>query len=371
MGKQRVLSSKFNMSLGYIPVLISILLCEYIIQDNAIYIGTAIGWLACIYTLRHKGPHIPYIILYSITGMLSLLAITAFFSDTYCPETMFPFALEISTFIPILALFLNRNRLSRCSVRFRQCNKQSFEQGVEAAVVSARVLLIIGFLHLFIIAFVLLFGYPMNDTIRHVLFRIMPPCVFILSIVFNQFGIYYFNKVMRHTLFVPIVTPTGDVVGKVIASDAISRKSRYLHPVIRITVVSHGMLFLLPRPPYSLFEKGKTDILMEGYLIYGETLEQGARRILQKALPAASLQHLHFNTVYHFENESANRLIYLFTLNLENDSILCNPTFEGGKLWTLQQIEQNLQQNFFSSCFEHEFEQLKATIYTAEIYKES
>lgn len=45
MGKQKVLSSKFNMSLGYIPVIISIILCEFIIQDIAIYIGTGVGLL--------------------------------------------------------------------------------------------------------------------------------------------------------------------------------------------------------------------------------------------------------------------------------------------------------------------------------------
>lgn len=47
------------------------------------------------------------------------------------------------------------------------------------------------------------------------------------------------------------------------------------------------MLFLLPRPQCSILEKGKTDILMENYLLYGETLEQGAERILQEILPSA------------------------------------------------------------------------------------
>ena len=76
MGKQRVLSSKFNMSLGYIPVIISIILCEFIIQDIAIYIGAGVGVLSSIYMWQRKGPHIPQFILYSTTGMLLLLTIT-------------------------------------------------------------------------------------------------------------------------------------------------------------------------------------------------------------------------------------------------------------------------------------------------------
>ena len=39
MSKRGVLSSKFNMSLGFIPVIVSIILCEFITQDISIYIG--------------------------------------------------------------------------------------------------------------------------------------------------------------------------------------------------------------------------------------------------------------------------------------------------------------------------------------------
>lgn len=147
---------------------------------------------------------------------------------------------------------------------------------------------------------------------------------------------------MKHTVFIPIVTTKGDVIGKAIASEAINRKNEYINPVIRITVAAHGMLFLLPRPQCCMFEKGKTDLLMESYLLYGETLEQGIKRVLLNTLPTASLQDLHFNFMYHFENEATNRLIYLFTLDLDDDSILCNKKFKGGKLWTFQQIEHNL-----------------------------
>ncbi len=57
------------MSLGYIPVIISIILCEFIIQDIAIYIGAGVGVLSSIYMWQRKGPHIPQFILYSTTGM--------------------------------------------------------------------------------------------------------------------------------------------------------------------------------------------------------------------------------------------------------------------------------------------------------------
>lgn len=372
MSQQRILSSRFNMSLGFIPVIISILLCRFITQDIAIYIGAGVGLLLSVHSKRNKGAHIPQIMLYYTTGMLLLLSITTLFVDNYCPNTMLPFTLEISAIIPPLIIYLNRKRfLDYHMAQTQQCCKQLFTQGAEAAIVSARVLLIISMLHFLTILCAVLISYPLGETTRFVLFGIMPPLVFILAILFNQFGILYFNVVMRHTVFVPIVNTKGDVIGKAIASEAINRKNDYINPVIRIAVVSHGMLFLLPRPKCSVVDKEKIDILMEGYLIYGETLEQSVLRVLKQTLPTAPLESLHYSFMYHFENEATNRLVYLFILDLEDDSILCNKDFKGGKLWTLQQIEQNLGRKFFSSCFEYEYEHLKEIIYIREKYKES
>ena len=62
MGKQKVLSSKFNMSLGYIPVIISIILCEFIMQDIAIYIGTGYCLASiCCNAKAHMSPRLYYI----------------------------------------------------------------------------------------------------------------------------------------------------------------------------------------------------------------------------------------------------------------------------------------------------------------------
>ena len=69
-------------------------------------------------------------------------------------------------------------------------------------------------------------------------------------------------------------------MGKAIASEAINRKNDYNqsgHPDCRC-LTRHAVS--LPPPQMQRFpQKDKIDLLMEGYLIYGETLEQGAHRI--------------------------------------------------------------------------------------------
>lgn len=149
------------MSLGFIPVIISIILCEFITQDMSIYIGAGVGLLFSIYSVRHRGTHVPQIILYCTTGMLLLLSVTTLFLVNYCPRFMLPFTLEISAIIPPFIIYLNRRRfLDYHMSQTQKCCKQLFAQGAEAAIVSARVILIISLLHFLIIFLAVLVSYP-------------------------------------------------------------------------------------------------------------------------------------------------------------------------------------------------------------------
>lgn len=372
MGKKGILSSAFNMSLGFIPVIISILLCEFITQDIAIYIGTGLGMLLSYRSVHPRGVRVPNFILYISTGMLFLLTLAAWIPGDYVPKGALPLTLEVSILIPILILYLHKKRFINHYLKDKdKCNRRLFAQGAESAVVSARVVLILGILHFMAISLGILFGHPLDDFAAWVLYQAGPPTVFVLSILFNQLGINYFNRMMSHTEYVPIVDLRGNVIGKSLAIEAINYKNAYINPVIRIAVISHGMLFLCTRPQTCILDKGKMDTPLECYLRYGETLNEGVNRMLKNTFPEATDLQPAFSIKYHFENEVTNRLIYLFIVDIENDELLCNPHFKNGKLWTKQQIEQNLGHNFFSECFEQEYEHLEQIIDIREIYKES
>ena len=96
MDHKGILSSAFNMSLGFIPVIISILLCELITQDTAIYIGTGIGIIGIYLSYRRKGLLIPNFILYIATGVLALLSVAALIPGDYVPPGALPLTLEVS-----------------------------------------------------------------------------------------------------------------------------------------------------------------------------------------------------------------------------------------------------------------------------------
>lgn len=373
MKHKGILSSAFNMSSGFIPVITSILLCEFITQDTAIYIGTGSGIVGIYLLLHRKGILIPNFILYISTAILSLLTLATFIPGNLVPDGALPLTLEVSILIPVLILYMHRKRFINHFLRqISSCNKRLYAQGAESSIVSARIALIFGILHFLIISIVVICQDTETPTSILILYRILPLCVFIGSILSNQIAIRYFNHLMAHTEYVPIVNIQGDVIGKSLAIEAINYKNAYINPVVRIAVITHGMLFLCDRPMTAILDKGKTDIPMECYLRFGESLSDGATRLFNNAFPHAdpSIQPI-FNIVYHFENKVTNRLIYLFMVDIKDDSILCNPRFKNSKLWNLKQIEENLGKGFFSSCFEEEYEHLKEVIYIREKYKES
>lgn len=372
MDHKGILSSAFNMSLGFIPVIISILLCELITQDTAIYIGTGIGIVGIYLSHQRKGILIPNFILYIATGMLALLSLAALIPGDYVPAGALPLTLEVSILIPMLILYMHKKRfINHFLKQIGSCNKRLYAQGAEAAVVSARIALIFGVLHFIIISVTIIFQNPLGKTSVLILYKILPPAVFVMSILFNQIAIHFFNHLMSHTEYVPIVNTKGDVIGKTPAIEAINYKNAYINPVIRIAVSTHGMLFLCDRPSTAILDKNKVDIPMECYLRYGESLTAGATRLMNNALPHVEDIKPEFNIAYHFENEVTNRLIYLFIVDLDDDSVLCTPRFKNSKLWSFKQIEENLGKGFFSSCFEDEYEHLKNVICIREKYKES
>ncbi|WP_321479283.1 hypothetical protein [uncultured Bacteroides sp.] len=374
MSHKRVLSITFNMSLGLIPAIISILLCKFLTQDLSIYIGTSISLLYSYFILYRSKPRIHNFILYISTIVLLFLSIATLSPIGYCPEGNLPITLEASIVLPMLILYLHKKRFINFVLKKRTaCDKRNVVQSAESTIVSARIILIFVAIHFILTTIYLIIGHnTLNAKNNLWLFQLMPAFVFIFSIIFNQIGINYFNKIMKYAEHVPIVNEKGDVIGKSLKLEAISYKNTYINPVIRIAVISKGMLFLCNRSQDCILDKGKVDIPLECYLRYEETLEEGVERLMNHAFPENTNLITSFSSMHHFENKTTNRLIYLFIVNIKDESILCNNNrFKGGKLWTIQQIFQNIGENYFCTCLEVEYEHLKEIIYTTEKYKES
>ncbi len=370
MRHKLTLSYAFNMSLGFIPAIIAIVLCGILPYSTAVYIGTGFGILYSIYIAHAQVKRAPNLLLYISTGTLAVFALLSLIPGNKLTNESFPITLETSMIIIFALLYLQRKKIAD---HFRNRQERLLCQSVESCVVAMQVIMALGVIHLFVIVMGLLFGRnPMRPHAFYAIYHVMPWAVFAVGIVFNQMGIHYFNRVARKAIILPVVNKRGDVIGRSLASETLTHKNKHINPVVRVAIMTNGMLFLCRRAQTRILDRGKIDVPMERYLRFGETLEECAVDLVQSTFPNAK-EHLKptFSVVYHFENDITNRLTYLFILDVKDDVILCDPRFEGGKLWTVGQVDTNLGKDFFGSCLEEEFEHLKVVIDTKEKYKVS
>ncbi len=369
---QQILSPAFNTSMGFIPILTSIVLSELTSQDMAIYIGAAIGILE---VLRHtilKIKKLPNLILYASTGLMLLFSLGTLLPTDIIPEGELPITMEVAIMVVIATLYSLRHKLLIHFGEEKTTGPRFISQGIEASIVSMRMALLLGVLHLIIIVIVMLFSMSgINRIVGFIVFHLFPFLLFLTCIALNYYAIKYFNHLMQHVEYMPIVNNKGDVIGKTISSEVIRRKKDILYPVVRVAVVTHGMLFLCQRPEKCLVDGGKVDLPAETILHYGETLPEALERILPTTLSEAEPGEAHFSLMHEFENDITKRLVYLYIYEVKDDSALCSSRYPGSKLWTFEQIKDNLGKNYFGGCFEEEFEHLKEVIYIREKYKES
>lgn len=373
MKDDQKLSLLSNTSLGYLPVLISTVLSLIIMQQYALLTGAIVGIMlsSAHYLLnRHQGKHT---ILYTSTIVVSTCTILCFtgYSGFQILTDNTPLSLEIALFFPLFILYFRRKKIFTLpssgkpdALNERICMKV-------LTISSIHNYLWLTAIHCGLIAVFMLLQSLYNTPIWFII-QIVPMVVFVLCMLIAQFNQRLISREKAPEI-IPIVTPQGEVVGR-IDKHTTNEESveKHTHPVIRIAIVSHGMLYLNKRPSDSLVEKDKTDLPLESYLLYNEGVKSGVDRLMKEIFGAKSNELLPtFSIKYRFSKGSNSRLVYLFILDLDESDSFCNASyFNNGKLWTFQQIDDNLGKGYFSDTFENEYDHLRLVIETREIYKE-
>ena len=354
MNQRQALSPKFNLSLGFLPGAIAVFAGFFIQPETALYTGAGIGLALSLICWQIRP-----LLLYGTTGALLALV----FFPIPQEESWFPLLVESVVFAPTLLLLL----FGRKWIDAIDRQRHRLIQSIEAAIVSARILFILVLLH-GVFALILSLFAPDTSWRHALLCRDMPFGILLTPILLNQIGLYYFNKRLKRIRFIPVVNTQGVIIGKKpLLSAVLQSDNTSVYPIVRIAITAYNMLHLSPRPQDSFAEQGKTDLSLEDYLLFGESVKQAARRILHEQMPQLPSHHLHYHFKHYYRDNATPRLVYLFTLELENDELLPRE----GKLWTFRQIEQNLGKHYFSKFLEQEYKPLKNIIYTREKYKES
>ena len=161
------------------------------------------------------------------------------------------------------------------------------------------------------------------------------------------------NKDNKNELF-PWVDNEGNVIGHILRGEA-HNGSKKLHPVVHLHVFnSQGELYLQKRPQWKDIQPGKWDTACGGHIDYGENVEFALKREVGVELGILNLVTEKI-TSYIFESNIEREYVNVFATVYNGDVNPSKDELEGGRFWTLEDIENNIGQNVFTPNFEREY----------------
>lgn len=151
----------------------------------------------------------------------------------------------------------------------------------------------------------------------------------------------------------PIVDSEGTVIGKATRSECHSG-SMLLHPVVHLHVFDpEGRLYLQKRPEWKDIQPGKWDTAVGGHMDYGEELADALRREAGEELGLKDFTPRLIDR-YVFESAREKELVHVF-ITISAAAPEPSEELDGGRFWTIAEIEANLGKGIFTPNFESEY----------------
>lgn len=199
-------------------------------------------------------------------------------------------------------------------------------------------------------------------TIDHYLYSIAPSIIILSLFTYQYFKTKYLVDKLRAEEWLPIVTEKGEVTGKIARAVSRTLKNKHMHPVVRIALMCDKRLYIQEKSNENIVDAGKLDHPFEKYMLFEHEVNTAAHNSIKRVLGTDIENEPKFVVQYVFENELTKRLIFLFTVEIEDESLITRTDKMTGKFWSVKQIDQEFDDGIFSECFELEYEYLKHMI---------
>ncbi|MGL5563679.1 MAG: hypothetical protein ACRDCN_13830 [Tannerellaceae bacterium] len=184
--------------------------------------------------------------------------------------------------------------------------------------------------------------------------------------IYEMIRLKFISDKLRNETWLPVVDVKGKVIGRIARSESLSRHAaKYTHPLVRCVVMHKGMLYLKERKHGLHSELKKIDIPFFKLLVFRQTIEQALQKLIGSKFKQYG-EEPRFLLQYLFDNGKAKNLVSLYLINVKSEALAAELGRDLGKLWTVRQIDENIDAGIFSEYFEQEYVYLKNTVLLAE-----
>lgn len=154
----------------------------------------------------------------------------------------------------------------------------------------------------------------------------------------------------------PLVDEQGNITGAATRGECHSG-SKLLHPVVHLHVFNtEGELYLQKRPEWKDIQPGKWDTAVGGHIDLGESVEIALKREAREELSITDFT-FELLTSYVFESDREKELVFVHKTVYEGD-ICPSDELDGGRFWTIEEIEASLGKEVFTPNFEGELKKV-------------
>lgn len=367
----RIRKSWENQALGILPLLLFLLLDNYISYLQAYTISAIFCVLSMfVFHILRKDKIYSFMLLPSFLTLILYAFFLIFMRVEEVLAVYTPLITEILLIIVLTVVKIVKKPLLH---RVRDAQHPAYEKTHNLTMLNefffiAQLFRNLYILHLLGIAFYNILPEEMKDIrFNRFLYRDMGLIIGVAVIVYEQIRLLMVRGRLKKEMWLPVLNDKGSVIGCIAYSVSRLLPKKYYHPIVRIALVHKGMLYLAKRNEYAYVSASMIDYPFYRYVLFRQSIEAAAQQAVEGLKTLVGKIQPRLLIRYTFENERVKHQVSLFVICIQDEQVIEQyKQVQDGKLWSIQQIEENLGKGIFSVYFEREFSYLKNTILLAE-----
>lgn len=355
--KSAIIRHLRNPAYGLLPMLLFAVLAGLVNTLLALMLALALSLFGML--LIQKQSRLLYevsVITFSVTILLRLLLKPIVLAKEYM-------IVELVFVLMLTVLHLSFTKILRTSINLNA--KNYLAESSRVAFQTQYALSV----HLILLLAYFIFITQYMPVLNVVMIKIIPSAIIVFIILAETIRLKLLREKLTNEEWLPVVTESGNVMGKVAKSVSVEMKNRFLHPVVRVALIHNGKIYLKERPFTRLLNPGLLDYPFEKYMKFDHNIDETVHNAIKKEIGSDDIP-LKFLLKYVFENDRTKRLIFLYVSVVDDEEKFAKLHLKNGKLWPQKQITDNIKSKLFSECFELEFEYLKNTVLLAHNVKQ-